>query len=88
MTITVAIRPVRDFATHHPQPVGTGIAQNLEAVQAGRTRRYIARAQRAPGATIDTAETLNGNLTADLARMQAQKAMATVAAAAPGARGR
>lgn len=39
MTTTVAIRPVRDFATHHPQPVGTGIAQNLEAVQAGRTRR-------------------------------------------------
>lgn len=121
MTTTVAIRPVRDFATdiHHPQPVGTGIAQNLEAVQTGRTRRYnntfiplppqpfasqaaldawfadratqlrqaaapaIARAQRAPNATIDTAETLNGYLAADLAQLQQQRAMATVAAAEP-----
>lgn len=121
MTTTVAIRPVRDFAAgiHHPQPVGTGLAQNLEAVQSGRTRRYndtliplppqpfasqaaldawfadratqlrqaaapaIARAQRGPTATIDTAETLNGYLAADLAQLQQQKALATVAAAEP-----
>jgi hypothetical protein len=121
MPTTVAIRPVRDFAAniHHPQPVGTGLAQNLAAVQSGRTRRYndtvihlppqpfasaaardawfadratqirqaaapaIAQAQRAPGATIDSAETLAAYLAADLARLQQQKALATVAALEP-----
>jgi hypothetical protein len=119
MPTTVAIRPVRDFAAniHHPQPVGTGLAQNLAAVQSGRTRHYndtvihlppqpfasaaaardawfadratqiraaaapaIAQAQRAPGATIDSAETLAAYLAADLARLQQQEALATVAA--------
>ena len=121
MPTTVAIRPVRDFAAdiHHPQPVGTGVAQNLEAVQSGRTRRYndtfvplppqpfasapardawfadraqqirqaaapgIAQAQRAPNATIDSAETLRGDLAADLAQLDHQKAMATVASNDP-----
>ena len=42
MTTTVAIRPVRDFAAgiNHPQPVGTGIAQNLAVIRSGQTRRY------------------------------------------------
>lgn len=121
METTVAIRPVRDFAAniHHPQPVGTGIAQNAVAVQTGSTRRYndtaialppqpfasveardawfadraaqirraaepaIARAQRAANATIDTAETLRGHLAEDLARLERQKAQASVAEAAP-----
>lgn len=119
MATTVAIRPMRDFAAniHHPQPIGTGAAQNLIAVQSGSTRRYgdtmvplppqpfasaaardawfadratqirqaaapgIARAQRAPNATIDTAETLRGYLAEDLARLERQKALATVAPA-------
>ncbi len=121
MPTTVAIRPVRDFASnvHHPQPVGTGTAQNLEAVRSGSTRRYndtfvplppqpfasaaardawftdraeqirqaaapgIARAQRSAGATIDSADTLRGYLAEDLARLERQKAMASVAADAP-----
>lgn len=117
MPTTASIRPVRDFASdiHHPQPVGTGAAQNAIAVQTGSTRRYnntvvhlppqpfasaavrdawfaeqaeqtrraaapaIARATRAPNATIDTAATLNGYLQQDLARLDAQKAQATIA---------
>ena len=119
MDTTVVIRPVRDFASniHHPQPVGSGIAQNAVAVQTGSTRRYddafvplppqpfasaaardawfadraeqirqaaapgIARAQRGASATIDTAETLRGYLAEDLARLERQKAAATVAGA-------
>lgn len=121
MDTTVVIRPVRDFAAgiHHPQPVGTGIAQNAVVVQTGSTRRYndtfvplppqpfasaaardawftdraeqirqsaapgIARAQRGSGATIDTVETLRGYLAEDLARLERQKAAATVASAVP-----
>ncbi|MEO3473242.1 hypothetical protein AAFN86_15340 [Roseomonas sp. CAU 1739] len=121
MDTTVVIRPVRDFASgiHHPQPVGSGIAQNALAVQTGSTRRYndtvvplppqpfasaaaldawfadraeqirqaaapgIARAQRSANATIDTADTLRGYLAEDLARLDRQKAAATVAAATP-----
>ncbi len=42
METTQAIRPVRDFAEgiHHPQPIGTGIAQNTVVVRTGSTRRY------------------------------------------------
>lgn len=124
MQTTQAIRPVRDFAEgiHHPQPIGTGIAQNAVVVRSGSTRRYndttihlppmpfasaaardawftdraaalrqeatpgIARAQRSANATIDTAEVLTGYLNADLARLDRQKALATIAtepAAAP-----
>lgn len=121
MDTVLAIRPVRDFAAgiHHPQPVGTGIAQNAVVVRNGSTRRYndvtvhlppqpfasaeardawfaeraeatrraaapgIARAERAPNATIDSAETLRGYLQADLARLDAQKADATIEAPAP-----
>ncbi|MBW6400232.1 hypothetical protein KPL78_20395 [Roseomonas sp. HJA6] len=117
MPTTASIRPVRDFASNvfHPQPVGTGIAQNAAVVASGATRRYsdtvvhlppqpfasaavrdawfaeraeqtrqaaapaIARAQRVPGATIDTPETLNRYLQEDLARLDAQKAQATIA---------
>lgn len=122
---TMALRPVRDFAEgiHHPQPIGTGIAQNAVAVRTGSTRRYndatvvlppqpfasaeardawfadraaairaaaapgIARAQRAPSATIDTPEVLQGYLAADLAALDRQKAAAVIAAAGaePGA---
>ena len=116
MDTVLAIRPVRDFAAgiHHPQPIGTGIAQNAIVVRNGATRRYndvtvhlppqpfasaeardawfagradetrqaaapgIARAERAANATIDTVETLRGYLQADLARLDAQKATATV----------
>ena len=118
----MALRPVRDFADgiHHPQPIGTGVAQNAVAVRTGSTRRYtdatvvlppqsfpsveardawfadraaairaaaapgIARAQRAPNATIDTPEVLQGYLAADLAALDRQKAAATVAAPAAG----
>ncbi|MBR0648154.1 hypothetical protein GXW78_00640 [Roseomonas terrae] len=121
METTVAIRPVRDFAAniHHPQPIGTGVAQNLVAVRSGITRRYddtvvplppqpfasaaardawfadraeqirqaaapgIARAERAQTATIDSADTLRGYLVEDLARLERQQAMATVAARTP-----
>lgn len=121
METTVVIRPVRDFAAniHHPQPLGTGIAQNAVVVRTGSTRRYndtriplppqpfasaaardtwfadradqirqaaapgIARALRSPNATIDTSDTLRGQLAEDLARLERQKALATVAAAAP-----
>lgn len=117
MPTTASIRPVRDFAPNvlHPQPVGTGIAQNAAVVASGATRRYddmvvhlppqpfasaavrdawfteraertrqaaapaIARARRAPNATIDTPETLNRYLQEDLARLDAQKAQATIA---------
>ncbi len=38
---TAALRPGRDFAVHHPQPVGTGTIQNAVAVRTGSTRRYF-----------------------------------------------
>lgn len=60
------------------------------ADQAAALRRAaapgIARAERAPQATIDTAETLRGYLTEDLARLEQQKAAATIAAASPARR--
>lgn len=119
MDTTVVIRPVRDFASniHHPQPVGTGIAQNAIVVQTGSTRRYndvfvplppqpfasaaaldawfadraeqirqaaapgIARSQRSANANIDSTQTLQTYLAEDLARLERQKAAATVAPA-------
>lgn len=38
---TAALRPGRDFAVHHPMPVGTGTIQNAVAVRTGSTRRYF-----------------------------------------------
>lgn len=122
MDTTVVIRPVRDFASniHHPQPIGTGIAQNAIAVQTGGTRRYsdvlvplppqpfasaaaldawftnraaqirqaaatgIARSRRSASANIDSVQTLEGYLAKDLARLERQKAAATVAPAMAG----
>lgn len=120
MDTTVLIRPMRDFAAdvHHPQPVGTGAAQNAVVVRTGATRRYddvtvhlppapfasaeardawfaeraeamrreaapyIARARRAPQATMDTAADLERYLAEDLARLERQKAAAMVEAPA------
>jgi hypothetical protein len=48
----------------------------------------IARAQRAPNATIDTAQVLTAYLDADLAALRQQRAQAMVAAAEPAAQGR
>ena len=38
---STALRPGRDYAVHHPQPVGTGTIQNAVAVRTGSTRRYF-----------------------------------------------
>jgi hypothetical protein len=64
-------------------------AQREAALQAAAAPA-IARAQRAPNATIDTAQVLQGHLEADLAALRQQQAIAMVAAPEPGptARGR
>jgi hypothetical protein len=73
-----------------PQPFATveardaWFAARAAALQAAAAPA-IARARRAPNATIDTAEVLQGYLAADLAALERQKAAATIAAAAPGA---
>jgi hypothetical protein len=71
-----------------PQPFATveardaWFAARAAALQAAAAPA-IARARRAPNATIDTAEVLQGYLAADLAALERQKAAATIAAAAP-----
>lgn len=80
-------RRYNDTVVHlPPQPFASAAVRDTWfAERAEQTRQAaapaIARAQRAPGATIDTAETLTGYLQQDLARLDAQKAQATIAPA-------
>jgi len=67
-----------------PQPFASAAVRDAWFTErAERTRQAaapaIARARRAPNATIDTPETLNRYLQEDLARLDAQKAQATIA---------
>jgi hypothetical protein len=69
-----------------PAPFASAEARDAwfaDRAQAVRTAAApaIARAERAPNATIDTAETLRGYLAEDLARLDQQKAAATLEAA-------
>lgn len=52
-------------------------ADRAQAIRAAAAEG-IARAERAPNATIDTAETLRGHLAEDLARLERQKAASTI----------
>ncbi|WP_244457380.1 hypothetical protein [Roseomonas fluvialis] len=54
-----------------------------EAALLATATAAIARAQRAPNATIDTAQVLQGYLEADLAALRQQQALASVAAPQP-----
>jgi hypothetical protein len=70
-----------------PQPFASAQARDAWfADRAAATRQAaapgIARAQRAPNATIDTAEVLQAQLAQDLARLDAQRAAATLEAPA------
>ncbi|WP_198371094.1 hypothetical protein [Roseomonas rosulenta] len=75
---TVALRPVRDFAEgiHHPQPIGTGIAQNAVVVRTGSTRRYNDTTVMLPPQPFASAEARDAWF--------ADRATALRAAAAPG----
>ncbi|MES2714045.1 MAG: hypothetical protein V4653_20885 [Pseudomonadota bacterium] len=52
---TAALRPGRDFAVHHPMPVGTGTIQNAVAVRTGSTRRYFDTTVHLPPASFASA---------------------------------
>jgi hypothetical protein len=70
-----------------PQPFASAEARDAWFADRAAALRQaaapgIARAQRAPNATIDTAEVLQGYLAQDLARLDAQKAAATLEAPA------
>lgn len=71
---TVAMPPSR-FASAEARDAW--FADRAEAIR-GQAAQGIARAERAPQATIDTAETLRGYLAEDLARLEQQKAASTI----------
>jgi hypothetical protein len=74
---TTVVMPPQTFAS--AQARDAWFADRATAIRAAAAPN-IARAQRSPSATIDTAEVLQGYLAADLAALEQQKAAARVAA--------
>lgn len=75
---TTVVMPPAPFASAEARDAW--FADRAQAIRAAAADG-IARAERAPQATIDTAETLRGYLAEDLARLDQQKAAATVESA-------
>ncbi|MBR0662551.1 hypothetical protein [Neoroseomonas oryzicola] len=75
---TTVVMPPSPFASAEARDAW--FADRAQAIRAGAAAG-IAQAERAPQATIDTAETLRGYVAEDLARLDQQKAAATVESA-------